>query len=338
MVANVDKMAFVGETPWHGEGTFLGEAEVDAETMMKASGLTWDVAFAPIFAHVEGQVVPLPKSQAIYRTDTKQILADRVSDRFGIVSPSQHFSFFDEVIGNGTYYHTAGSLGDGEKVWILAKIPSDFSVVKGDDVQSFVLLSDSYAGDGKSFNVQMTPIRVVCQNTLNMALRGGESAGKYRLVHKANIGTRMNAADARGILGLAGGFYDDFKEAEKHLVSQKMTEAEIDAFVNLVAPIPATKMLQAPKELLALPAPNPEQWNDLITPQLRTKRDTIKELVIAGKGNDMKGVKGTKWAAYNGVVEYVDYIGGRDGSRTESLLFGSGRALKQKAWDILIAD
>lgn len=336
MSAEVESMAYADKTPWHGEGVNLGKDDVDAKTMMKASGLSkLKVAFAPNQCIIDGVAYPHENSQAIYRTDTKAILAPHVSNGFGLLQPHEHFDFFDAVIGGGVNYHTAGILSEGKKVWILVKIPNTFEVVKGDVVEAYILLSDSYAGDGKSFNVQHTPIRVVCKNTLNIALGGGEGKTKYRLVHKKNISDKLDAQDASEILGLAGVFYDGFKDAMQHLVSIQMNEAEMVAFVNLLAPIPQTKLAQHP-EFLMLPAPKQDEMMELITPQLRRKRETILELIHSGRGNDKKGIRGTAYAAFQGATEFADFGAGRDGTRYESLLFGSNRALKQRAFDLLI--
>jgi len=343
MADAVESMAYAGKVPWHGKGVSLGENDVDAATMREKSGLGFTVAFARIQAIIDGVAVPLPKSQAIYRTDNKRILSERVSTSFGLVQPFESFEFMKGICNDGPYFHTAGVLNDGEKVWILLKLPNDFDVVKGDTMESYVFLSDSYAGDGKSFNVQNTPIRVVCRNTYNLALNDSDMGkGRVRLVHKQNIGSKLNVKDAREVLGVADTFYADFKSAMKHLASVKMNAADMAKFVQLVAPIPTTqnaptvKMLPAPKTAaLALPAPDESKLMDYITPQLTTKRNKILELIEVGMGNDLPKVKGTAYAALNGLVEYVDYYAGRGGSRDESLLFGQGRALKNRGFEIL---
>jgi phage/plasmid-like protein (TIGR03299 family) len=189
-------MMFVGEVPWHGLGQRLNHPATAAEAI-KAAQLDWDVTKVPLFVKKGRRYGEVQAKFAVVRDYQPQLCSTKV---FGIVGkqykPLQNreaFAWFDGIVGEGSaIYHAAGALGDGERVWVLAKLPGEIRV-KGDDIaEKFLLLSNSYDGES-SVQLKFTPIRVVCQNTLTMALQSGYTV---KVSHHPSLAKRMEVAKA----------------------------------------------------------------------------------------------------------------------------------------------
>ena len=162
MAANVETMFYVREKPWHGLGTCVEEAPTSADAL-RLAGLDWEVKQRNI--QVCGGA-KIENFKANVRSSDGAVLGV-VSDRYQIVQNAEAFSFTDELIGGDVRYETAGSLQNGKKIWLLARMPAQKIV--GDDVEPYLCFSNTHDGSG-SIRVCMTPIRVVCNNTLNLAL------------------------------------------------------------------------------------------------------------------------------------------------------------------------
>jgi phage/plasmid-like protein (TIGR03299 family) len=328
MSANVDTMAYTGDKPWHREGVDLGDKYVKYERMLAAAQQDWTVSIRELYLK-EGQDVP--NHFAIVRDDTGAIFGV-VSRRYQPVQNRKAFEFLDEVVGAGqAVYHTAGSLGRGEKTWILLKLPQSVKVAGHDQIDNYLALVNSHDGKG-AFQALWTPIRVVCENTLNVATRNGRIRAGYRLSHYMNIEKRMSVEDAREALGLAGDAMAEFAEVANKLAQQKMTDEQVRGFLQRLLPLDHKVALPAPKKpTLLLPEPK----KDDIAPDFRFplgRREKVHELINTGRGNRGE----TRWDALNGVVEFTDYEYGSQEHRARSTLFGYGRDLKAKAAKLLV--
>jgi phage/plasmid-like protein (TIGR03299 family) len=353
IVANVKKMAYIGDQPWWiglegGEATNKGSQEITAKAMLEASGSDFLVQKGKMRGEivVDGKRVTgtVPNLFAIMREDTREVFGV-VTERYELFQYHEAFGFFDEVVGAGqAIYHTAGTLGRGEIGWILARLPEHISVNGSDIVENFLLLSTGH--DGRhAFHMMFTPIRVVCQNTLNIATGYGRRSDGYRLSHFTGLRRRLKVEDAREALGIAKTFLKEFGETANKLGQLPISDEELDGFIQRALPIPKRLMLAPPKSVTEpfalLPEPKKEdlvpadQWAATSNPR---NRELVKKLIKEGKGNDDPAIAGTRWAAFNGVAEYTDYLDGWDNKRTQSLLFGRGQATKQRAWDLLTAD
>lgn len=205
MSANVESMFYTErEKPWHGLGTAVPDVLCSAEALEKA-GLDWNVEARPIFTD-NGIVIPN------YKANTRDIdnkVLGIVHDRYKIVQNKDAFSFTDSLISGDVRYETAGSLNGGRRIWLLAKMPT--AKVLGDDVEPYLCFTNTHDGTG-SIKVMCTPTRVVCNNTLNLALHNAKR--KWSVRHVGNIEAKFE--EARETLELANRYNVEFaKEADK---------------------------------------------------------------------------------------------------------------------------
>lgn len=162
MPANVESMFYVRQAPWHGLGKQVEQA-LSSEEALKEAGLDWTVVQRPIQTNNQMEI---PGYKANIR-DTDNRVLGVVTDRYKIVQNHEAFAFTDELLGEGVRYETAGSIQNGKKVWLLARLPENY-IISGESISPYLVFSNSHDGSG-SIKVAMTPIRVVCQNTLNLA-------------------------------------------------------------------------------------------------------------------------------------------------------------------------
>jgi phage/plasmid-like protein (TIGR03299 family) len=215
-------MFYVDEEPWHGLGTRLERPPTSCEAI-KAARLDWTVAKVPLCIAAGGGTRPheLPHRFAIIRQDT---IGRPDCHAFGIAGreyiPLQNyeaFEFFDPLVAEGdATYETAGALGRGERVWIQARLAGDLDIA-GDEVRRFLLLSNSHEGT-RSVQVKITPVRVVCNNTLTIALSRGTT---IRVRHDRDMMTRLERAKA--LLGLIQREYDEVGERFRRLAATELT-------------------------------------------------------------------------------------------------------------------
>jgi phage/plasmid-like protein (TIGR03299 family) len=308
-------MMYVGERPWHGLGTELKEAAT-AEQAIVAAGLDWEVEKRRVF--LPGNV-EATGFKAVVRQDTGDILNILRND-FTPVQNRVAFNFFDEIVGGGqAIYHTAGALGKGQRVWILAKLPGDIIIEKGDgkdSIEKFLLLANGHDGS-LALRMMFTPVRVVCQNTLSTALGQGGANGVY-LRHSENIEGR--AAEARRTLGIALKCYDDFGAKANQLADIKIA-SKIKLYDYIDECLPQRKGEKPEKQI--------------------ERRNNVFNLFEGAATNNVGRVGGTWWAAYNSVTEFVDFGGGEErkeitSARLNSNWLGEGASAKRRALDLAL--
>ena len=201
MPANVESMFYLRETPWHGLGTRVEEAP-DSRSALELAGLNWNVLQSKLYT-AEGILVP---NYLANIRDVDNAVLGVVSNKYQIIQNAEAFQFTDDLVGEGVSYETAGSLHGGRKVWILAKLPERY-MVNGDEIAPYVVFMNSHDGSG-SVRAAVTPVRVVCQNTLNLALATARRS--WSTVHKGNIHNKL--AEARETLSLVGVYMDSLKK------------------------------------------------------------------------------------------------------------------------------
>ncbi|MEY8392913.1 DUF932 domain-containing protein [Lachnospiraceae bacterium 45-W7] len=226
MAAEVESMFYVREAPWHGLGTKVMEAPTSADAL-KTAGLDWDVAQEKIYT---GNGQEVEDYYANIRSSDRRVLGV-VSGRYRIVQNREAFAFTDELLGKGVRYETAGSLREGRKVWILARLPKQYRLVE-DKVMPYLVFSNSHDGSG-SIKVAMTPVRVVCQNTLNFALNNASRI--WCANHTGDMGAKME--DARMTLFMAENYMNELSKAAKKLDRKKVSDAAVEEYIKLLLPI-----------------------------------------------------------------------------------------------------
>ena len=214
MAANVETMFFTGrEKPWHGLGTQVEEAPDSREALI-AAGLDWDVVQRPVFTQ-DGNLIP--GYYANVRQQDGAILGV-VTSRYRIVQNREAFVFTDSLLGEGVRYETAGSLMDGRKVWLLARLPQRY-IIGGDNIMPYLVFSNTHDGSG-AIKIAMTPIRVLCNNTLNLALDTARRV--WSIQHTGDINAKMD--DAREILFRADEYMSELgKSFDPHPISTLQT-------------------------------------------------------------------------------------------------------------------
>lgn len=316
MAHKIDSMFYHGETPWHGLGTKVNQALTCSEAIHAAS-MDWRVGLQPVFANIGGVYQVVPALNAVVREDTGSILGT-VGDRYEPLQNIDAFTFFDQVIGDGgAYLNTAGSLDRGRKIWISAKAPGHVIVGK-DEIEKYMLLSSSHDGSSP-VSVMFTPIRVVCQNTLNCALQSGKST--ITVKHTASVKAKLELA--RAIIQSSEDYYSMFGDLAGRMIKAKMGDQDLSRMITEIYKIdPAIKAEDLPAQTIR-------------------KVETIRELAVTGKGN--APYAGTAWAGYNAVTEYEDHyspIKGEDKEdrKADSLLFGRSAQAKQLAWNWIVTN
>lgn len=305
-------MMYYGEIPWHGLGTRLQKPATSEEAIISA-GLDWEVVKKPVYVKLDKRF-QVKDTFAMVRKDKWQ---RNECDILGVVgknyTPVQNkdaFNFFDSIVGEKkAIYHTAGSLSGGKIIWILAKLPGYIRVVGNDISEKYLLLSNSH--DGSSMvQIKFTPIRVVCQNTLTIAMNKGET---LKVKHSRDVKDRLKQASE--ILGIVNDKYDTIERSFKNMTKVQLNEKRLNEYVKTIFPDPVDELQYATVD---------------------NNREMVRELFEQGLGNNLPGVAGTLWAGYNAVTELIDHKITKQNKdmRTKSIWFGNGYNVKQKAFDV----
>lgn len=297
-------MMYVREVPWHKLGTKLDKPATAAEAI-EAAGLGFTVKKIPL--RTVSMSLPVPGHFATMRIDTFDILGV-VGSRYVPIQNTDAFSTFDALVGEGeAIYHTAGALGKGERIWILAKLP-DYIRVNGDDlVEKYLLFTNTHDGS-EVVRVKLTPIRVVCENTLTIALWGAEE--EVRIRHTQHAELRLK--EAHRILGLTNKLYGELDRIFNGMSAKRLNQAAFQGYLKEIFPDPQGLELS----------------------DFRAKvREKVAEIAETGKGAEL--ARGTLWGAYNAVTEYVDHYripNANHSARLKSIWFGSGSLIKKRAF------
>lgn len=225
MAALVETMFSVREKPWHGLGIIVKEAPTSEEAL-RLAGLDWNVVQSPIFTShgkIEGY-------KANIRSTDRQVLGV-VTDRYKVVQNTEAFSFTDELLGQGVRYETAGSLLGGRKVWLLARLPREF-IIAGERISPYLVFSNTHDGSG-AVRVAVTPIRVCCNNTLNLALN--TATRSFSMVHTGDV--KGKVAEAKQTLFMADTYMENLGKEFEKLRKQKISEQQVKEYIELLLPV-----------------------------------------------------------------------------------------------------
>jgi phage/plasmid-like protein (TIGR03299 family) len=283
-----------GERPWHGLGRVVPGRLATAEALA-AAGLDWDVDLHPVFAEVPGLGPVETSHRATVRSSDGRVL--------GVVGPDyvplqnrDAFGVIDPIVTTGeAVWETAGSLHGGKAVWALAKLPAEIVVRRPggvrDEVRTYLLVTNRHDGYSAA-QIKLTPIRVVCQNTLSAALRGGA----YRVTHVGDPAGRVRMATEA--LGLANSLTAELAEAYQAMADRAMTEDERLAYFRR-----CLRQSVAPEG--ASEGEDVEQAAAQAAEALPRRLTRLLELSEAGRGAEL--ARGTLWGAYNAVTELADH-------------------------------
>lgn len=312
----VQTMAYVNQEPWHGLGNKLAPKQ-PLEVWARAAGMNWsieeaEVRFVAAGNRNLGSIHAFPEQKVLYRSDTQAPLSV-VSARYQVVQPAEILEFYRDLTEHsGFELETAGVLKDGKKLWALARTGQSVTLKGKDTVNGYVLLATACDGT-LATTAQHTAVRVVCNNTLQIAL--GDSAGAVKVGHRS----QFDAQAVKRQLGIAVSSWDAFMVRMKALSERKMSDAAVEKFLRRVLTYPTTS--PANRDVLAV--------NE------RAIKAVAELYSGSGKGADLASASGTAWGLLNAVTEYVDHHrrARSDDHRRDAAWFGSGATLKDRAWD-----
>ncbi len=226
MAANVESMFYVRETPWHGLGIRVNEAPASRDALTLA-GLDWSVIQEPVYTET-GELVE--GYRANIRDADRRVLGV-VTDRYKVIQNREAFAFTDALLGEGVRYETAGSLQGGRKVWLLAHMPHEY-IITGERISPYLLFSNTHDGSG-AIKVALTPIRVVCNNTLNLALSAAKRS--WSMIHTGNIRSKMK--EARDTLFMAEQYMDSLGKEFESLRMKKLSDKTVMDYIEILLPL-----------------------------------------------------------------------------------------------------
>ena len=320
----------VKEKAWHGLGKIVNNYPNSAEAL-RFAGLDYTVEKRKLFTFdneneaadeditIKIPEVEVPDYYATLRTDTEQVLGV-VGKEYKVVQNIGAFSFFDSIVGGeGIQYETAGALGRGERIFITAKLPGYITVGRDDLIEKYLFLTTSHDGYG-SIMAAFTPIRIVCNNTLNAALRNCTNSVTIR--HTENAKDRL--AEAHKIIGISNQLSGQLGEIFNQWAKVRITDTEVQKLVKLAM------------------VPNKEVLHNIQTGQLDELSTCFKNMCddvfayhLTSASQQTDTARGTLFGAYNAVTGYFQNVRTyKDGeSKLKSLLYGGTAQMKtQKAF------
>lgn len=304
-------MAYVGQVPWHGLGKRV-PSDISPEQMLVAANLDWTVSKQNLFIQTENGP-KMTKAQALVRSSDNEILTI-VSDAWNPVQNIEAFEFFNDFIQAGDMeMHTAGSLRKGKMVWAMAQIKDSFELFGGDKVEGYLLFSNPHEF-GRSIDVRFTPIRVVCNNTLTMAL-GDENRHAVKINHRA----KFNGDEVKSVLGVAKDKLSMYKQQAQFLGNKKYKAETIVEYFNRVFPSMSKDEVKLAKTAF---------------PISRQAEEAMARIHTQPGANFAEG---SWWQAFNAVTYMTDHTLGRSkDSRLTSAWYGLNRAKKEKALELAL--
>ena len=331
-ITSVDMMFSVRKLPWHGLGAVLDEYPKSIDEALEKAGLGWKVSHGDVLVvkrpgwtddlgvkHAP-ELIPAKGFKANIREDTGDVLGI-VSDEYDVVDNRAAFAFLDALINSEMHFETAGSLWGGRRVWVLARLP-EYVELGGDLSATYVYVANSHDGS-MAVTAAVTPIRIVCANTLGAALRQSEhgvaAQRTFRFRHMGDLQAKF--AEARQVLGMTINYQKQFKELADRMASEPIAEWALERRV-------LRHLWTVDQDLGKVARANRER--------------TIESVLALSRGQGAAGdttgnSPGTKWVAFNAIAEHLDY-GRRYTSRTNQVQRSfEDTALKQRALELVLA-
>ncbi len=241
MAANIETMFYTRTKPWHGLGVQVQEAP-ESKDALRLAGLDWKVYQREVYTD---SGIKIEGYRANVRNTDNKVLGV-VTERYKIVQNEEAFSFTDALLGEGVRYETAGSLQEGKKVWLLARLPKEY-IISGEQISPYLVFSNSHDGSA-AVRVAVTPIRVVCNNTLNLALSTAKRS--WAMVHTGNIKGKIH--EAQETLFMAETYMGKLGKEIEELKRQRITERQVKEYIEILLPLEKTTSLTAAKNVKRL--------------------------------------------------------------------------------------
>ena len=241
MAANVESMFYTRTKPWHGLGVQVQEAP-ESKDALRLAGLDWKVYQREVYTD---SGIRIDGYRANVRNTDNRVLGV-VTERYKIVQNEEAFAFTDALLGKGVRYETAGSLQDGRKVWLLARLPKEY-IISGEQISPYLVFSNSHDGSA-AVRVAVTPIRVVCNNTLNLALSTAKRS--WAMVHTGNIKGKIH--EAQETLLMAETYMNKLGKEFETLKRQNLSDRQIKEYIELLLPLEKTTSLVTAKNVKKL--------------------------------------------------------------------------------------
>jgi phage/plasmid-like protein (TIGR03299 family) len=324
----------VKEKAWHGLGQIIDRYPTSSEAIQHA-GLDYIVEKRPIFTYDtanylgEGSddiLIPeieVPNFFATVRADTEQVLGV-VGNDYEVVQNRDAFSFFDEIVGggDGIIYETAGALGNGERVFITAKLPDYIRVGVKDWIEQYLFLTTSHDGLG-SITAAFTPIRIVCNNTLNAAMHN--HSGMIKIRHTASASERLKQANT--LMGISSKLSHELEGLFNQWAKVHMTDTEVKKLIQ-IAMAPNKEVLQ----ILA------DGKNEQLSSHYTNIVDSVYEYALGCTTQQMDTTAGTVFGAYNAVTGYFQNVRSfkSDEAKFKSIMDGTAKQRAQTAFNLCL--
>jgi phage/plasmid-like protein (TIGR03299 family) len=299
-------MAYVGDVPWHGLGQIL-TPDADIETWRREAGLDWQLTPTPSTYQIDGKSYTFPGRKVLYRNDTKTPLSI-VGEDYKIVQPGEVLEFYRDLVAAAGYkLETAGSLQGGRRYWALAKLNREMALHGQDRLLAYLLLATSCDGSLATTGM-LTSVRVVCQNTLHMAVDDDGQAPRVKIPHSRNF----NPQHVKEQLGVVETAWQQFDGLIQRLANRKVSMGEAQKWLLTTFGDPDK--------------PLEEQENPRIL-------KAVMESVKSSPGSNLRSSNGTAWGLVNGATYYFDHARNTRtaDNRLNSAWFSEGARYKQKA-------
>jgi len=334
MAHQVEQMAYVGDTPWHGLGNQLTQNQ-PIEVWAQQAGMDWriessDVSYMAQNARGQSIIMPYEEQRVLYRSDTHAPLSV-VSQRYQEVQPMEILEFYRDLTEqSGFELETAGVLKGGKKFWALARTGQS-TALKGKDVSNGYILLATACDGTLATTAQFTNIRVVCNNTLAIALRGqSSSAGVVKVPHS----TKFDADKVKQQLGISVRAWDEHMYEMKQLTQRKVTQGEAAAYFDAVFNNTSLSIADQEENIIqfyrhmATPTPAKEKSE----PNGRAMAKVMDMFNGQGRGAELSSAKDTAYGLLCSITEFADHERRAMSTdhRLDSAWFGAGAALKQR--------
>ncbi|HYC30491.1 MAG TPA: DUF932 domain-containing protein [Chitinophagaceae bacterium] len=311
----------VQEKAWHGLGQVVEPYPTSAEALTFA-GLDFEVVKRPNIHRLhDGTEITSQTSFFTYRPDTGAVLGDRLGKDYQVVQNTDAFAFFDSIVGgDGIMYETAGALGQGERIFITAKLPDYIRVGNDDLIEKYLFLTTSHDGFG-SITAAFTPIRIVCNNTLNQAMQNHSNAVKIR--HTTNAQDRLK--EAHKVLGISNKLSAELEQLFNHWAKVRISDREVKKLIQL-AMCPNKETLQALQ--------TGEQ--DELSSYFVTMCEDVFAYAQTSPTQQQATTAGTVFGAYNAVTGYFQNVRSYkdEEAKFKSIMGGTAQIRAQKAFDL----